>query len=178
MKNDYEVRGDVTAIFIVRRDGTRLETLINTSDLSKVKEYPNTWCVKWDTHVNSYYVLGMLKKEDGSKTSVRLHRFIVDAPNGMVVDHINHDTLDNRKNNLRIVTNKQNQQNKKIKRSNTISGIMGVTYHRHSKKWKCTIKVDGKTHYLGYYHDKKEAEEVVKKARKELMPYSMEARNI
>jgi hypothetical protein len=177
LKNDYEIRGDVTAIFIVRRDGTCLETLISTSDLEKVKSYPNTWCVKFDSHINSYYVTGMLKKPNGKNTTIRLHRLILDTPREMVVDHINHDTLNNTRENLRVITNKQNQQNKIIERTNTTSGIMDVTFHRHSGRWRCVITVNGNTYHLGYYDDVKEAEEVVVKARSVLMPFSKEAEN-
>ncbi|MGY6209689.1 HNH endonuclease [Cytobacillus firmus] len=172
MKNDYEIRGGLTAIFIVRRDGTRVETLIDTSDLEIAKSFSNTWCVKFDTHTNSFYVTGMMKKPDGSKTTIRLHRLILNAPEDMVVDHINHETLDNTRKNLRVITNQQNQQNKRIYRNNTKSGVMGVTFHKHSNKWRVLLKVDGKTHYLGYYDDLKLAEKVSIEARRKLMPYS------
>ncbi len=62
--------------------------------------------------------------------TVYMHRIILDADEGQYVDHINHDTLDNRKANLRIVTNKQNIENRRGANSNSVTGIRGVTIHK------------------------------------------------
>lgn len=173
MKNEYEVRGDITAIFIRRRNGDILETLISTSDLEKVKEFPYSWCVKWDSHVKSYYVLGLKKKPDGRNSTIRLHRYILDPPKCKVVDHINHDTLDNTRGNLRIVTNGQNQQNKRI----DYTSVPGISYFKRTQKWLVSITVEGKDINLGYYRDIKQAENIAIKARIVYMPFSKEAMN-
>ena len=61
------------------------------------------------------------------KTTVYMHRLIMAAPRGRQVDHINHDTLDNRRENLRIVTNRQNNENRNGAYKNSKSGIRGVS---------------------------------------------------
>lgn len=86
--------------------------------------------------------------------SIRMHRFVMNAPEGMEVDHINGDGLDNRQSNLRICTHKENLRNVKIRKTNT-SGFKGV--RRNGSGWQACIYVDGKNIGLGTYKDKLEA---------------------
>lgn len=60
-------------------------------------------------------------------TTIYLHRLITHAPKGVYVDHINHDTLDNRRANLRLCTNRQNNENRAGAYKNSQSGIRGVS---------------------------------------------------
>lgn len=78
---------------------------------------------------------------------VRMHRFIMDAPKGMVVDHKNHDTLDNRRANLRVCTVRENSRNRR-----------GVGVSWSAGRWQPQIKVDGAPLYLGSYNTRYEAE--------------------
>ena len=80
----------------------------------------------------------------------------------MVVDHINHNKSDNRKNNLRLATRSQNIQNRGIIPNNT-SGVTGVHWHNHTKKWKAEIEVNKRKIYIGVFKEKEDAI----KARKE-----------
>jgi hypothetical protein len=71
------------------------------------------------------------------------------------VDHRNHRTLDcRRRTNLRICTNAQNSANRKGPDTRSTSGIRGVCWNRHRKKWVAQIGVDGKIIYLGAFADK------------------------
>ena len=72
------------------------------------------------------------------------------------VDHINGDRLDNRIVNLRIVTRQENQRNTRLPRSNT-SGIIGVYWCKHKRKWRAAIGCDGRTVCLGRFNSKEEA---------------------
>ena len=72
-----------------------------------------------------------------SRKYIRLHRLITNASNDIQVDHINHNKLDNRKNNLRFVTNQQNSFNNTAK---------GVYYRKDIQKWCASIMRDGKSH--------------------------------
>ena len=76
------------------------------------------------------------------------------------VDHINHDVRDNRKENLRICTNRQNSMN----RSNQDGE--GVSYRKDKKKWKAYINDNYRQIFLGYFHTKDEALEARKEAVK------------
>ena len=80
-----------------------------------------------------------------------------------VIDHINHNTLDNRKQNLRIVTRVQNQMNMSKRKDNT-SGFTGVHFNKRSDKWMATIQVNYKSINLGTFKNKEDAIEARKKA--------------
>ncbi|QXV81852.1 hypothetical protein bas03_0025 [Escherichia phage JulesPiccard] len=73
-------------------------------------------------------------------------------PEGMEIDHINHNPGDNSIENLRVVTCKDNQMNRPI-RLLSKSGFNGVTWHKKSKKWQATARVNGKTRYFGLFDD-------------------------
>ncbi|WP_338743736.1 HNH endonuclease [Klebsiella michiganensis] len=73
-----------------------------------------------------------------------------DIPTGMELDHINHQRRDNRIENLRMVTRKQNCRNRALPKRNT-SGVVGVTFDNLLKKWKSQINIDGKNMNLGSF---------------------------
>lgn len=82
------------------------------------------------------------------KGSQSMHQFVMGkAPHGMEIDHIDHNGLNNRKNNLRFVTHRQNKQNKKT----GSSAYPGVSWHKRDKRWQAHIRIDGKFTHLGTY---------------------------
>ena len=85
-----------------------------------------------------------------------LHRLIMNAPDGMDVDHINGNPLDNRKSNLRICSRSQNQMNKGKYKNNT-TGFKGVHFYKPTGKFVSRIKVDGKNLYLGCFEKAEDA---------------------
>lgn len=127
--------------------------LIDLDDVDNVK------CYKW--------CLGNLGYVKYVKEDISLHRLIMDCPKDMVVDHINHNPLDNRKSNLRICTQQQNSINRSI-RSDNNSGIAGVLWNESRKKWIAYIRYNKKGITLGYYNTKEEAIEARKQAEIDL----------
>jgi hypothetical protein len=97
--------------------------------------------------------------------SVFLHRFIVSCPVGMQVDHINGDTLDNRRSNLRICTITENNRNCHKYKNNT-SGYKGVHWDKEKRKWRAAIKVNKKIISLGRFDDPEKAYEAYVAASK------------
>jgi hypothetical protein len=178
MKNAFEIRGDMTVILLNTLKHGRLETLIDTGDLPKAQEYNGTWTPCWSKYVNGFYVRGHSRDSEGKCCSISFHRFLTSAPDGLFVDHINGNTLDNRRSvNLRLCTNAENQQNRKGAPRHHQHGIRGVTWHKRFGKWQARIQVDGKRIYLGRFDDVNEAEKAAVEARKEYMPFSREEKD-
>jgi hypothetical protein len=168
MKNNYEVRGDVTCIY-VNGKGVTHECIISTSDLEKAKEFPNTWYASYHPNTDSFYVHGHLYKPKQIK--IQLHRFIIDVPIGIHIDHANHDTLDNTRSNLRLAAHKENMQNRRAIR-NTVSGVRNVSWCKPRNKWQVIMAVNGKQRHFGYFIDLKEAEIFATNLRRKHMPFS------
>lgn len=112
-------------------------------DYDKIKD------IYWNDHKG--YAYG----GNFENTHLAMHRYLmnINDPN-YDVDHINHDTRDNRKNNLRIVTHQQNLFNMKLRKDNT-SGIIGVCFN--NDKWTSYICYNGKTINLGQFSNKEDA---------------------
>lgn len=105
-------------------------------------------------------------KENNMLTSKHLHREIMNCPRGLFVDHINGNTLDNRKCNLRICNNAENSRNSKINYNNKY-GYKGVSKRKGLKKcWLAQIMVNRKVIFLGYFKTAKKAHEEYCKAAK------------
>lgn len=101
-----------------------------------------------------------------------LHRVITNATPGTHVDHINGDKLDNRRENLRVVTPQINQVNRKRRNRNNTSGHRGVCYApaaSPTKHWRAQITVNGRNIHLGMFATKEEA--VVARRAAELEHY-------
>lgn len=130
-------------------------------------EYLNQW--KWQV-VNmkdTFYAHRKiwLKREKRYKT-ICMHRIIMNAPNGRVVDHINHNSLDNQRENLRICTQSQNLGNSRL-RSDNKSGIKGVYWSKNRNKWVAQIRINSKSKYLGIFTDINVAKNVYEKEAKQ-----------
>jgi hypothetical protein len=81
----------------------------------------------------------------------------MNTPEGMFVDHINHNGLDNRKANLRFATRAENNRNVRCLKKNKSSRYRGVYHDKKYKKWRAHISVNNKKRHLGYFKDEKEA---------------------
>jgi hypothetical protein len=110
------------------------------------EDYERVRLHRWNAVSNSYGKLYVR-----SPQGVYLHRFIVDAPHGLQVDHINGDVFDNRRSNLRLCTHGQNQCNRGMTQANT-SGFKGVFRATWCKdKWVARIKSGGRITHLGSF---------------------------
>lgn len=97
--------------------------------------------------------------------NTRIHRLITNCPDDMVVDHINHNKLDNRKQNLRICTIEENCRNR-VDNKNNKSGFRGVSFYLPLNKWRAKIVLKNKTVHLGYFNTPQEASQVYEKVAK------------
>lgn len=120
--------------------------LIDIDDYSKVKNY----C--WHLDKSGYVVACT------NKTTVKIHRIIMNCPKGLDVDHKHgsNSLYDNRKQNLRIATPSQNNFNQKKPSTNT-SGVVGVSWDKTKNRWVAYITANRKRITLGYYSNKEDA---------------------
>lgn len=117
--------------------------LFDLEDYDKIKD------IKWFLDKDGYVCGNQYIK--GERCGLRLHRLIMQADDAKIhVDHINHDTLDNRKQNLRLATPQQNQMNEKLSINNK-SGKTGVSKVNKSGKWIARINVNRKAICLGTF---------------------------
>jgi hypothetical protein len=172
LKNRYEFRGDEVVIYLDRRDGSMLETRISASDFDHVNAFPG----KWYAHLNKkrkWYVWANSKDSDGKPITLHLHRYIMNPPDGFQVDHFDGDSLNNTRDNLRVTTQSENQQNRHSARRDSKTGIRGVSFN--AGKWIAHAQVNGKRRHLGTFLTAEEAEKCVVQFRERYMPFSQEA---
>lgn len=125
--------------------------IIDCEDWEKVKGY--NWQAVYNTKTRSFYASTGICN-NGIQRTIRMHRFLLNAPRGKQVDHINHDTLDNRKSNLRLCNNSQNQRNSRLRMDNS-SGYRGVK--RHGSRWRADIACNNHRQLLGVFDSPEEA---------------------
>lgn len=135
--------------------------LIDIDDYDRILEENRYWYASKTKSTNGkkvrVYFESML-----SRKRLRLHNFIMSKKNGEIVDHINGDTTDNRKSNLRRCTKADNNKNLGLSSNNT-SGVTGVYWNKRRNKWFANIGVNYKTIHLGTFREYDDAV----KARKE-----------
>ena len=162
MKNKYKIMGNKTIIYARCNNKLTHEVLIDTEDLELVKWITGSWVVNSDGYVvGSFY-----------GRPLYLHRLVMKQLNAIYqeIDHINHNKLDNRKSQLRIVTRSENQQNRRINKNNN-SGVTGVYYDPEAKKWIARITTNNKRIHLGIFDNKDDAIEARKHGEKKYHKY-------
>ena len=92
-----------------------------------------------------------------TKGGIYMHRLLLNAPEGMQVDHINHNGLDNRRQNMRLCTNSQNSYNSLAHRKPKTSHFKGVCWHKSTQKWLAQIGIDWKRLHLGIFDSEEDA---------------------
>jgi hypothetical protein len=122
--------------------------IVDDEDYERLSKHK--WRSNFSKNTNSCYAIRHSPMVNGTRHTVPMHREVMNANPGETIDHINHNTLDQRKENLRVCTVQQNQANRKMISTNT-SGYKGVVWQRRHKKWRAQIRFNGKLIGLGYY---------------------------
>lgn len=159
MKNVFRTVGDNVFIEVFCKD-KRMETVISKEDFEKVDSHNGKWYAWYSKDNDSYYVCGW-KQDKGDKVKTfYLHRFLLNAEKGKLVDHKNHNTLDNTRGNIKVVTASENQSNRKK--------FGGVAIDRYTGKYRARFKHLKVLYDLGRFDTYEEAKEAVIIKKKEL----------
>lgn len=136
--------------------GRDLRAIVDDGDLERLYGYTWNADVRKTGHI---YAVRKLPRNGASPKKVYMHHDVAGKAAGMVVDHINRNTLDNRKENLRLVSQQANVRNQKIRTDNK-TGFRGVRFKPERQKWHAYIRTkpgrNGWKH-LGYFADIKAA---------------------
>jgi hypothetical protein len=139
------------------------KTLVDDADFVFLSQY--TWRIKRDSHTNYAQTSVSTGLKKPRQVMLSIHRLIMDAQPGQQVDHKNGNGLDNRRENLRICSQKENVRN----RHSTVgkSKYKGVSWNTAKGKWKVTIFPDYQQVFLGYFDDEDEAAKIYDEAAQE-----------
>lgn len=121
----YLIHDDYAEIYI-KSNGSYVKALIDIEDIEKCKNVGI-----WSISKNGYVV--------NCKSGIYLHRFVMNCPDNIEVDHEFHNTLDNRKSRLRLATSSQQKMNTHIRKDNK-SGHRGVYYDKQRNTWNVHLK--------------------------------------
>jgi len=168
-KNEYRITGQVAWVDVSTKSQPTAATQIDIDDLEKVIHFRGVnGRLRWIAHDSSEInaVWGNYVFATDRKT--RLHRLIMnlDDPT-LIIDHINGDTFDNRKSNLRIITRAENNKNMRMHINNT-SGGTGVSLDPRNNNFKVNIQLHGKKMFIGTFDSLEHANIAYRSAAKAL----------
>lgn len=152
---NISVCGDKSVITVRRKNGVLYTVVIDSEDTHILQQ----WTSMYMQQKNGYAVV---YRPDGSNKGERkyLHALICPCPTGKVVDHIDRDKHNNRKENLRVVTQAENCTNRGLNKNNK-SGVKGVSWFARDNLWEAGVKVNYKRVYIGRYKSIQEAEAAI-----------------
>lgn len=153
LENEYLIKDDFAILIVKSKTYGVFESLIDIEDIPKIENYH--WHIRYDRRHPKHYI-----ETRQNKKRIHLHRFLLDLKDfnlNNTVDHINGNSLDNRKSNLRICSLKENLQNVKISSRNK-AGVKYITWCNTLNLWKVVYK----TKYVGCSKNLEKAKEILK----------------
>jgi hypothetical protein len=154
MKNEYFIRDGYVVIIIPTGDGS-VECLVDLEDFGIVSSIRGFWAGKWSKGMQTYYAWASSWEKRLNYGHILMHRLILNAPRDIQVDHINQScTLDNRRQNIRLATPRQNSLNRR-----NWSVINAGEY------WRADMTFRGERYNLGIYSTEPEARAIMAGAR-------------
>jgi hypothetical protein len=168
--NDYKfLENGEAEFYIINKQGEQFTIKLDADDLERLIEFNRPWHVAWNKNSNGYYVgcCEYLIAVNGKPTYKihYLHRWVFNYLEGTIIDHINHDMLDNRKCNLRITNIPDNSKHRNGKNKNNNSGYRNVCWLKNENKWAVQIMIDGKNTRVGKFTDLEEAAKFAEQMR-------------
>lgn len=143
---------------------------LSQGKVALVDDVDHEWLSQWKWYAAkgevTYYARRSIWK-NGKTKDIQMHRAILNAPLGKLVDHINRNGLDNRRCNIRVCTPSQNLMNAR-KRRDCLSRYKGVSWNARDQRWQAYIKIDYRQQALGQFRNETEAALAYNEAAREL----------
>ena len=115
--NKYKIVDDCVIMYVKKPKANEfMEVYLDLEDLDKLKELNLPWHASWYDNIQNYYITATQRYKENEKSfqkTLYLYQLVMNPSEGMKVDHVNHNTLDNRKINLRVISNEENIKNRK-----------------------------------------------------------------
>jgi hypothetical protein len=127
-----------------------------------------TWFAKKDSHYATTYKAVRLTPHGSFNCLIYMHRQVLNAPKGRIVDHKDGNGLNNTTENLRFATHSQNASNRPKFKSKTSSRYIGVSFNKDARRWQAYITAAGKRRWLGKFDSEIEAAKAYDAAAKKL----------
>jgi len=155
-KNKYKIDGNDVIVYLDRKDGSIVETIIEFADFDKVLNYKYKWYAKHNINTDSFYVYATIYNNLlGRNSTIKLSKYILDYKGNQEVDHKDHDTLNNRRSNLRVALFSDNSKHRKGKNSNNKTGYRNVSF---INGWYVVqLQIEGQNKIIGKFKDLDEA---------------------
>jgi hypothetical protein len=136
--------------------------IVDPKDFGRLSKY------KWHANKakNTYYAIRRVHVGYKKWKHIKMHREVLNPPDHLFADHINHNGLDNRIANLRAATHRQNAYNRIHFTKNPSSKYKGVSWNRYKNKWSVQIRYDSKSKFIGFFDSEIEAAKAYDEAAK------------
>lgn len=150
MKNQYVIKGDYVEVLVVSKKHGEYKVIIDTEDLPRLMG-KTIGLSSINPNGDAYFHIWDKNKQ------IYLHRFLLGCfDSKLYIDHIDRNTCNNRRSNLRAGSSMQNQQNR-FAQKNSTTGIKGVFYYPTTNKWQARLKMNGRWIVNKLFDTKEEA---------------------
>lgn len=169
MCQDGTTPNGAACIPLLSKDGSQCGcTIVDEADANFVRQWT------WRTSIKGY-AQRSYRPTGSDKIMVKLHRELMGLMpgDGLEVDHINRNRLDNRRSNLRVLPRGANGQNVPGYRGST-STFRGVSWKTKIGKWVAQISVNGKKHHIGVFESETDAANAARLARMSMLPFAVD----
>lgn len=171
IKNKYNILGDTVHIYLnTKYDGIKV-CFVDLEDFNtKIKDITVTWIALWLEGSKTYYVRAWSLRENKTRRAIYIHRIIcgLEDTSSLVPDHLDHNGLNNRRNNLQVKTPSKNKHNFRRVNPTNKSGTRNVFYRADRGVYIASIGIAGKRIYKSFFH-KVDAIAYIDKIKKEYL---------
>lgn len=165
---EHKIFEDYVEFYLYDKDKEKHTYYVDLEDWDRIINFPYRWTIEKNN--KCYYLRSTiyLGSENGKSVNTRpiLHRWILNYKGKNRIDHINHNGLDNRKKNLRIIEACKNSEHRESKNCNNKTGYRNVFWNNRIQKYTVSLCHNYKTIHIGDFDDVDKAGLVAEEARK------------